>query len=112
MPARPAELGGCQREDLAHRVIELPDTLEAGGERDVCERQVGGLDQGAGGLCPLGTRDRERTGAQLTEQHAVKMALADREPVGEPCHALAVDDAVRDQPHRTTDEITPDIPLG
>ena len=40
-------------EHQAHGVVELPDAGKPGGERDVAERQVGGLDQHPGGLRPL-----------------------------------------------------------
>src|SRR5207302_3447158 len=100
------------REDVPNRVIELPDALEAGGERDVGERKVRRFDQRSGGLRPLRARDRERTGAQLTEQQPVQVAFADGEPLSESGNTFAIDDTVGDQAHRPTDEVAADIPLG
>ena len=59
------QLGRAQRVDLADRVVELAHAREAGRERDVRERQVGGLDQEPGGLRPLRPGERERPGAEL-----------------------------------------------
>src|SRR5205807_8989216 len=40
-----AQLRRRQGKYLADRVVELPDALEAGRERDLGERQIGGLDE-------------------------------------------------------------------
>jgi hypothetical protein len=57
----PAQLSWGEREDLLHRVVELPDAAEAGSERDLSQRQVGGLDEGAGRLRPLRPGQGQRT---------------------------------------------------
>ena len=72
---------------------------------------VGRLDQHPRGLRPLGAGQRDRTGADLGDELAVQVPLAVAEPAGEPGDALAVDDAVGDQPHRATDEVGPLVPL-
>ena len=67
---------------------------EAGRERDLGERQVGGLDQQPRGLGPLRPGERERAGAELGDELPVEVALAVAEPAREAGDALAVDDAV------------------
>ena len=46
------------------------------------------------------------------DEQAVEVALAVAEPGGEPGDALAVDDAVGDEPHRPADDVGADVPLG
>src|SRR5207253_1854110 len=93
------------------RVVELPDALEAGGERDSRERQLGRLDQHARGLRPLGAGNRKRTGAELTEQQPVEMALTDGEPARQSGDAVAIDGPIRNQPHRAADEVAAHVPF-
>ena len=64
-PATPRSSVGESGVDLADRVVELPDAGEAGRERDVGERHVGGLDEHAGGLRAPGAGQGERSGAEL-----------------------------------------------
>ena len=106
-----AQLGRRRREHLADRLVELADAREAGRERDLGERQRGRLDQQAGGLRALRAGERERPGAELGDELAVQVALAVAEPRGEPSHALAVDAAVADQPHRAADHVGAQVPL-
>ena len=63
--APPAQLGRGGGVDLADGVVELPDAGEPGGEGDVGEGQVGGLDQHPGGLGAPGPGQGERAGAEL-----------------------------------------------
>ena len=51
-------------------------------------------------------------GAELGDELAVQVALAVAEPPREPGDALAVDDAVGDQPHRAADDVGAHVPLG
>ena len=111
-PATRAELGWGQRKHLAHRVVELPDALEASRERDVREGQIGRLDQGARRLRPLGAGDRERTRAELGQQQPVQVTLAYREAGRNSRNAFAIDGPIRDQAHRAPHEIPADVPLG
>ncbi len=110
--SRLAHLAGCDREDLADRVVELADAREARRERDVREWQLGRLDQHAGALGALRTSERDRTRADLGGQLAVQVPLAVPEPLAELGDAPAVDDAVRDQAHRAPDQIGSHVPLG
>ena len=50
-----AQLRGGAREDVANGVVELPHAREAGRERHRRHRELGGLDEHACGLGPLGT---------------------------------------------------------
>jgi hypothetical protein len=99
------------REHLEQRVVELPHAAEPGGERDLREAQVGGLDQDPGGLRPLGPGQRQRSGAEFGGEHPVQVPLGVAEPARQPRHALAVDHAVTDQPHRTAHHVGADVPL-
>ena len=61
-PRRRARRSSRRRrvEDLPDRVVELPDAREAGGERDLGERQRRRLEQHPRGLRPLRAGERER----------------------------------------------------
>ena len=72
---------------------------------------VGRLDQQAGGLGALGAGERERAGAELGDELAVQVALAEAEPPREAGDALALDHAVADQPHRAADRVGAQVPL-
>ena len=98
-------------EDLAHRVVELPDAAEPRGEGHIGERQRGRLDEQSGGLRPLRPGQAERSGAELGVQQPLELPAAVAEPRGQPRHALAIDDTVGDEPDRTGDEIGAQIPL-
>ena len=50
-------------------------------------------------------------GADLGDQRAVHLALGVAEPARQAGHAVAVDDAVGDQPQRAAGEIAADVPL-
>ena len=80
-------------------------------ERDVGDRQVGGLEQHARGLRALGAGQRERPGADLGDQRAVHLPLGVAEPPRQAGHAVAIDDAVADQAQRPADEIAAHVPL-
>ena len=68
--APPPELARREREDLAHGVVELAHAREARGERDLCEAELGRLDQRARRLRALGARERERPGPELGARRA------------------------------------------
>ena len=106
-----AQLGRREREDLLHGLVERPDAGEARGERDVGHRQLAGLDQQPRGLCALGAGERERAGAELGQQLALDLADAVAELCGQARYAVAVDHAVRDQPHRAGDQVGAVVPL-
>ena len=111
-PAAPLpQLARRQREHLAHRVVELAHAREAGRERDLGEAELGRLDQRARRLRALRAGERERPGAELRGDEPVELAHAVAEPRGEPGDALAVDDAVADQPHRARDDVGARVPL-
>src|SRR5919201_2417674 len=106
-----AELAWRDSEDLANGVVELADTRESRGERDVREGEVGSLDQCPRGLRSLRPGDRERTGAQLAQHQAMEMTLADRKAFCHTGDAIAIDDPVCNQAHRAANEIAPDVPF-
>ena len=106
------QLGRCGREHLAHRVVELADAGEPGAERDLRERQVGGLDEHPGGLGPLGAGQGDRAGADLGDELAVQWRSLYPSRPGETADALAVDDAVGDEAHRPAHDIGAHVPLG
>nr|BFE67871.1 hypothetical protein GCM10020092_011720 [Actinoplanes digitatis] len=113
-PDRPALPQLARRPGVhrADRVVELAHAAEARGERDLGQAEVGGLDEHARGLCALRPGQRERPGAQLGAEHAVEVPLGVAEAARQPRHALAVDDAVRDEPHGAPDGVRPHVPLG
>ena len=99
------------REDLADGVVELPDAREAGGERDLGDRQIGGLDEQPGVVGAPRAGERERTGPDLGREQTVQVALRVAEAPREAGDTVPVHNAVSDEPHRPRDEIRPDVPL-
>ena len=110
--ASTAQLGRRHREDLVDGRVELPDAGEAGREGDLGQRQRGRLDQDARRLRPLRAGDGERARAQFGRDQAAHLALLVAEPAGQALHAVPVDHAVGDQPHRAAHHVGPDVPLG
>ena len=106
-----AQLGRREREDLLHGLVEGPHAGEPRGERDVGHLQLAGLDQEPSGLCALGAGERERPGAELGVQLTLHLADAVAEVSGQAWYAVAVDHAVRDQPHRAGDQVGAVVPL-
>ena len=106
-----AQLGGRQRTDLAHGVVELADAREARGERDIAERQVGRLDEYPRGFGALSPCQRQRVRAHLGLQQTLELTRRVADTGRQPGHALAVDGAVGDQPHGAGDDVTPDVPF-
>ena len=94
-----------------HGVVELPDAGEAGGEGDVAERQLGGLDQYARGLRALRSGQGQRVGADLGLQQPLELPSGVADAGGESGHAVAVDGAVGDESHRPRHDVTAHIPL-
>src|SRR5215203_4576229 len=66
----------------------------------------------AGSEVAVSTRQGEWTGAELGGQHAGEVPRRVAEPCSEPGHALALDDAVGDEPHRAGGEVVAEIPFG
>ena len=87
-----AQLPWRQGEDLPHRVVELPDAAEAGGEGDLGEGQVGRLGEDAGDLGTVRPGEGERPGAELGHERPLELAAAVAEPAGETTDAVAIDD--------------------
>ncbi len=64
-------------------------------------------------VCARCARDeRERTGAELGGEHAGQVPRRVPESGGEAGDALALDDAVGDEPHRPRGEVVAQVPLG
>ena len=76
------------------------------------EVKVGRLQQNACVLCTGSPGDRQGPGADNTGQHPMYVTLAESELRGKPRHALAIDHAVGNQPHRAADRIGTKVPLG
>ena len=106
-----AQGGRCEVAHRADRVVELPDAREACRERDVAERQLGGLDEHPGGLRPLGTGQRQRVGADLRLQHSLELAGGVADACRQAGDTLAVDGAVGDESHRTGHHVAAHVPL-
>lgn len=100
-----------QREDLADGVVEGAHGGEAGRERDVRHGQFGRLYEEPGGPGALGAGQRQGPGADFGEELAFHLAAAVAEAGGEAGHAVAVDDAVGDQPHGAGDQVGALVPL-
>jgi hypothetical protein len=99
-------------EDLSHGVVELADAGKTSSERDIAEWEVGGFDQYPSGLRPLSTSQREWTGAKLNLQETLELAGGIADASRKPGDANAIDDAVSDEAHGTSHEITAGIPFG
>ncbi len=106
-----AQVGRREGEDLAHGVVEGADGGEAGREGDVRHGQGRRLDEEPGRLGALGAGEGQRAGAQFGEELAFDLPGAVAEPGGEAGYALAVHDAVGDQPHRAGHEVGALVPL-
>ena len=111
-PGPLAQIARGGGEHFANGVVELANAAESGGEGDVGHREIGRLDQDSSGLGTLRPGERERSGAELVGQQPVEVAAAVPEMLGQPRHALTVDEAVGDQAHRPSDEIAAQVPLG
>ena len=102
------------RREIAYRpdrVVELADTRETRGERDVAERQLGGFDEHPGGLAALCSGQRQRIRADLGLQQPFELSGRVADPRRQPGDALAVDRAVGDQPHGPGDHVAAHVPL-
>ncbi len=106
-----AKVARGERVHLAHGVVEGAHGGEAGREGDVRHRQVRRLDERPRGLRALGAGQGEGSRAQLGVQLAFDLPGAVAEAGGESGDALAVDDAVGDQPHGAGHEVGPHVPL-
>ena len=111
----PARLGAQRRRRHpvhgAHGVVELAHAREARRERHVRHAQRGRLDQQPGGVRAVGARERQRARAQLGRQHPVQVPFGVAEPGREAGHAVALHDAVGDQPHGAGGEVGADVPV-
>ena len=110
LPARSAL--GVLAKIGADRVVELTHAGEPGRECNVGHRELGRLDQQPGRLGPLGARQGERPGPQLGHEDPLELAVAVVEPRRQPAHAVAVDDAVGDEPHGPRHHVGALVPLG
>ncbi len=63
-------------------------------------------------MCTLRPGDGERTGTEFVGEHPVQVALAVAEPPCETAHAVALDDTVGDQSHRSGNDVLADVPFG
>jgi hypothetical protein len=105
------ELGRGRGEDRVDRVVELTDRGEARCEGDLRDRERRGLEQGARRLGALRAGERERAGAKFGDELSVELASAVAEMGGKAGDALTVDEAIRDEAHRSADEIRATVPL-
>ena len=112
MPAPCAQLERRHPEDLANGLVELADTGEPGRECDVGCRQVGADEQHAGRVSAVGAAQRERPRAELGGEEAREVPRRIAEAPREAGDALALDDAVGDEPHRTGRRVAADVPGG
>ena len=108
---RAAQLRGREAELAAHDVVELADAREAGRERDVGERQRRLLDQQPRGLRATAHREVQRPGADLGDERAVQVALADVQRAREAGDPAVVDRAVGDEPQRARREVAAVVPV-
>ncbi|UTI00565.1 hypothetical protein SRIMHP_41165 (plasmid) [Streptomyces rimosus subsp. rimosus] len=97
--------------DLPHRVVELPDAGESGGEGHIGDRQAGGLEEQPRGVRAPGPRQGHGPGAQLGRELPLHLPRAVPQPPREAADALPVDHAVVDEPHGAADQVGPDVPL-
>ena len=107
-----AQLGRRARVDGAHRVVELPHAAESRAERDLREREIRRLDERARRLRAMGAGERQRAGADLRDEDPVQVALGVAELPREAADAVAIDDAVGDEPERAARDVRAPIPGG
>ena len=108
--ARPQLLRG-HVVDLADHLVALTDAREPRGERGVRDGQVRLRQQGARRLRSVGAGERERSGAEFLGQHAGEVPRGIPHAPREPQHALAVHDALGDEPHGAPHHVPAQIPL-
>ena len=70
------------------------------------------VEQHPRGLRAVRAGERERPGAELGGEHAGEVPGGVAESRGEAGHALALDDAVGDEPHGPRGEVVAQVPLG
>ncbi len=109
-PGPTPQLARRRVEDLGDRVVELAHAPETGGERDVGEPQVRPREQRPRRLGAQRAGERDRAGAELRDEHAVHVPGRVPEAGGEAVDALAVHDAVRDEPHGPGRQVVPEVP--
>ena len=74
-------------------------------------REIGGLEQHPRRLAALGPGQGQWPGAHFGGEETVELAGAVAEPAGQTFDAVAVDDAVANEPHGAGDDVGPDVPL-
>jgi hypothetical protein len=84
---------------------------ETGRERDLRDRQHGGLQQNPRGAGTLRAGQRDGPGAELGGELPLHLAGAVAEACGEAADALTVDDTVLDQPHGAAHDVRTHVPL-
>ena len=97
--------------DLPHGVVELPDAAEPARERHLRGGQLGAGEQRAGRFRAVRAGESEGAGAEFRRHDAREMPRAVAEVRGETRHAVALDHAVEDEPHRAPHEIVAQVPL-
>jgi hypothetical protein len=86
--------------------------MEPGRKGGIGERHGRRLDQVPGRVRALGTRECDRSGANLLGEQSSQMAFAEPQSLGEPGDALAVDGSVCDQTHCASDAVGAPVPIG
>ena len=110
VPGGAAQCGRRHVEHLGHGLVELADAAETRGEGHICELHRGGHQQRARGLGPAGPGEGQRAGAEFVAEDPVQLPGRIAQACGEPLDAVAVDDAVVDQPHGPAGNIRTDVP--
>ena len=105
------QFGRRRGEHLAHGVVELPNAAKARCEGDIGEGHCSGLDEQSRRVRPMGPGDSERACTEFVGHDSVEMTFAVSELLRQARHAVSLDSAIRDQAHRSADQILSEIPL-
>jgi hypothetical protein len=110
-PGLVAQRRRCDAVDLAHGVVELAHAGEPGRERHVGHPERRRLDQQPRRVRPVRPGERQRPRPEFRGEHPVELALRITQSSGEPADAVALDDAVGDEPHRPGGEVGAQVPV-
>lgn len=92
-------------EDAPHLAVELADSSESGGERQLGDGEVGVVEQAAGEVSANRARQIARADTKFRQAAAAKVSGRHPEPVGEIRFGAVVECAVEDQGHCATDQV-------
>ena len=99
-----AQITRRSTEDVPHRSVEVPDTAEAGREGDLCDRQVGIVEQAPREMCATGMSELRRRDTDVFCEQSSEVTRRHGEAPAQGRLTVVVERACDDQPDRTADQ--------